>query len=134
MAKSKATVVGGGLAGTEAAWQLAEAGHEVDLLEMRPAVPTAVHRSDRLAELVCSNSMRGDALANAVGLLKAEMEILDSLIIREARAAAVPAGSALVWVVRLNLETAAMLGSASPLKPSVPMANRSASLAILLVA
>ncbi len=95
MARSEATVVGGGLAGTEAAWQLAEAGLQVELVEMRPAVPTAVHRSDRLAELVCSNSMRGDVLANAVGLLKAEMEVLDSLIIREARAAAVPAGSAL---------------------------------------
>ena len=89
------TVVGGGLAGSEAAWQLAEAGLRVALVEMRPVRPTPVHTSDRLAELVCSNSLRGDDLANAVGLLKREMEVLDSLVIRAARAAAVPAGSAL---------------------------------------
>ncbi len=88
-------VVGGGLAGSEAAWQLAEAGHEVRLIEMRPLRPTPVHRSGALAELVCSNSLRGDTIANAVGLLKREMEALGSLIIVAARAAAVPAGSAL---------------------------------------
>ncbi|MFV2071110.1 MAG: methylenetetrahydrofolate--tRNA-(uracil(54)-C(5))-methyltransferase (FADH(2)-oxidizing) TrmFO [Thermoanaerobaculales bacterium] len=88
-------VVGGGLAGSEAAWQLAEAGIEVVLAEMRPVRPTPVHRSDLLAELVCSNSLRGDASTNAVGVLKAEMEAAGSLIIREARAAAVPAGGAL---------------------------------------
>jgi len=88
-------VVGGGLAGCEAAWQLAEAGVRVVVSEMRPATPTPVHRSGRLAELVCSNSLRGDSPANAVGLLKREMAALDSLIIRCARAAAVPAGSAL---------------------------------------
>ncbi|HSN56836.1 MAG TPA: FAD-dependent oxidoreductase, partial [Candidatus Sulfomarinibacteraceae bacterium] len=69
------TVVGGGLAGSEAAWQLAEAGLRVALVEMRPVRPTPVHTSDRLAELVCSNSLRGDDLANAVGLLKREMEV-----------------------------------------------------------
>jgi methylenetetrahydrofolate--tRNA-(uracil-5-)-methyltransferase len=95
MSPPKVTVVGGGLAGSEAAWQLAEAGIEVSLVEMRPARPTPVHRSDRLAELVCSNSLRGDAPTNAVGVLKAEMEALDSLIIRTARAASVPAGGAL---------------------------------------
>ena len=78
-------VVGGGLAGTEAAWQLAQAGHRVRLLEMRPEVSTPAHTGGDLAELVCSNSLRGDNLSNAVGLLKAEMEILDSLIIRAAR-------------------------------------------------
>lgn len=88
-------VVGGGLAGSEAAWQLASAGVEVRLAEMRPIQPTPVHRGDRLAELVCSNSLRGDGPTNAVGVLKAEMEALDSLIIREARNAAVPAGGAL---------------------------------------
>jgi methylenetetrahydrofolate--tRNA-(uracil-5-)-methyltransferase len=88
-------VVGGGLAGCEASWQLAEAGVEVVLAEMRPVKPTPVHRSDRLAELVCSNSLRGDSPANAVGLLKREMAELGSLIIRCARAAAVPAGGAL---------------------------------------
>jgi methylenetetrahydrofolate--tRNA-(uracil-5-)-methyltransferase len=88
-------VVGGGLAGSEAAWQLAEAGARVILAEMRPVRPTPVHTTDRLAELVCSNSLRGDAPQNAVGLLKREMEALSSLIIRAARAAAVPAGGAL---------------------------------------
>ncbi|MEJ2520222.1 MAG: FAD-dependent oxidoreductase, partial [Desulfuromonadales bacterium] len=87
--------MGGGLAGSEAAWQLAEAGINVRLLEMRPQRPTPVHPGDRLAELVCSNSLRGDSLTNAVGLLKREMEILGSLIIREARASRVPAGGAL---------------------------------------
>lgn len=88
-------VVGGGLAGSEAAWQLAEAGLEVELAEMRPERPTPVHRSGSLAELVCSNSLRGDTLANAVGLLKREMEVLGSLVMAAARRAAVPAGSAL---------------------------------------
>jgi len=88
-------VVGGGLAGSEAAWQLAEAGVTVRLVEMRPSRPTPVHTTDRLAELVCSNSLRGDAPSNAVGLLKREMAVLDSLIIRAARNAAVPAGGAL---------------------------------------
>ncbi len=88
-------VVGGGLAGSEAAWQLAEAGLTVRLVEMRPSRPTPVHTTDRLAELVCSNSLRGDAPSNAVGLLKREMAALDSLIIRAAREAAVPAGGAL---------------------------------------
>jgi methylenetetrahydrofolate--tRNA-(uracil-5-)-methyltransferase len=88
-------VVGGGLAGSEAAWQLAKAGIETTLLEMRPVRRTPVHETDRLAELVCSNSLRGDSPTNAVGLLKREMEALGSLVIRCARAAAVPAGGAL---------------------------------------
>jgi len=88
-------VVGGGLAGAEAAWQLARAGLRVCLLEMRPVRRTPVHTGDRLAELVCSNSLRGDAPSNAVGLLKQEMARLDSLVIGSARAAAVPAGGAL---------------------------------------
>lgn len=88
-------MVGGGLAGCEAAWQLAQAGVEVRLVEMRPVRPTPVHRGDRLAELVCSNSLRGDAPTNAVGLLKREMEALGSIILHEARRAAVPAGGAL---------------------------------------
>jgi methylenetetrahydrofolate--tRNA-(uracil-5-)-methyltransferase len=87
--------VGGGLAGSEAAWQLAEAGLEVTLAEMRPLRTTPVHRSDLLAELVCSNSLRADGPSNAVGLLKAEMELLNSVILRAARMAAVPAGGAL---------------------------------------
>jgi methylenetetrahydrofolate--tRNA-(uracil-5-)-methyltransferase len=88
-------VVGGGLAGSEAAWQLAAAGVPVRLVEMRPVRATPVHRTDRFAELVCSNSLRGDDPSNAVGLLKREMEALDSIIIGAARAAAVPAGGAL---------------------------------------
>ena len=89
------TIVGGGLAGSECAWQLALRGHRSRLYEMRPGVKTAVHQTGRLAELVCSNSFRSDNPLNAVGLLKREMEALDSLIIRCARGAAVPAGDAL---------------------------------------
>src|SRR6185369_1899434 len=89
------TIVGGGLAGSEAAWQAASQGVAVTLHEMRPAQPTAVHRTDRLAELVCSNSFRGDKLDNAVGLLKEEMRRLGSVVMREADAARVPAGAAL---------------------------------------
>ena len=88
-------VIGAGLAGSECAWQLARRGHRVRLCEMRPAVPTAAHRTEQCAELVCSNSFRSDNPLNAVGLLKREMEALDSVIIRCARAAAVPAGDAL---------------------------------------
>src|SRR5581483_9963983 len=88
-------IIGGGLAGSEAAWQAASRGVPVLLYEMRPVQPTAVHRTDRLAELVCSNSFRGDKLDNAVGLLKEEMRRLDSLIMRAAEASRVPAGAAL---------------------------------------
>ena len=88
-------IIGGGLAGVEAAWQLAAAGIDVTLVEMRPHRTTPVHGSDRLAELVCSNSLRGDAPTNAVGLLKREMETLGSLVMQAARANAVPAGGAL---------------------------------------
>src|SRR5476649_2528928 len=88
-------IVGGGLAGAEAAWQAASQGVPVVLYEMRPVRPTAVHRTDRLAELVCSNSFRGDKLDNAVGLLKEEMRRLGSLVMREAEASRVPAGAAL---------------------------------------
>ncbi len=88
-------VIGGGLAGCEAAWQAARLGVEVDLYEMRPHRRGPAHTGDRLAELVCSNSMRGAALENAVGLLKEELARLDSLIVTSAREAAVPAGGAL---------------------------------------
>ena len=88
-------IVGGGLAGSEAAWQAASRGVPVSLSEMRPVRPTAVHKTDRLAELVCSNSFRGDKLDNAVGLLKEEMRRLDSLVMRAAEASRVPAGAAL---------------------------------------
>src|SRR5580700_9040841 len=89
-------IVGGGLAGSEAAWQAANAGIPVVLHEMRPHRMTDAHRTDGLAELVCSNSFRSDDAANnAVGLLHAEMRRLDSLIMRAADANQVPAGGAL---------------------------------------
>ena len=88
-------IVGGGLAGCEAAWQAASAGVPVALHEMRPSRATAVHKTGQLAELVCSNSFRGDKLDNAVGLLKEEMRRLGSLILRAAEESRVPAGAAL---------------------------------------
>src|SRR5262245_26397979 len=88
-------IIGGGLAGSEAAWQAASLGVRVVLHEMRPVRATAVHKTDQLAELVCSNSLRGDKLDNAVGLLKEEMRRLGSLVIRQADANRVPAGAAL---------------------------------------
>jgi methylenetetrahydrofolate--tRNA-(uracil-5-)-methyltransferase len=88
-------IIGGGLAGSEAAWQAASLGAPVVLHEMRPTRPTAVHKTDQLAELVCSNSFRGDKLDNAVGLLKEEMRRLGSLVMRAADQNRVPAGAAL---------------------------------------
>ncbi|HLY01458.1 MAG TPA: methylenetetrahydrofolate--tRNA-(uracil(54)-C(5))-methyltransferase (FADH(2)-oxidizing) TrmFO [Candidatus Cybelea sp.] len=89
------TIIGGGLAGCEAAWQAARCGAEVDLYEMRPNRSGPAHTSGALAELVCSNSFRGSALENAVGLLKEELARLGSLIVTSARESAVPAGGAL---------------------------------------
>jgi tRNA:m(5)U-54 methyltransferase len=89
------TVVGAGLAGSEAAWQIARQGVRVRLYEMRPRKQTPAHHTDKFAELVCSNSLRANELTNAVGILKEEMRQLDSVIIRSADACAVPAGSAL---------------------------------------
>ena len=88
-------IIGGGLAGSEAAWQLAEAGYRVRLSEMRGVEGTPAHQTNSLAELVCSNSFRSDDPHNAVGLLHAEMRDLGSLILREADKHKVPAGSAL---------------------------------------
>ena len=88
-------VIGAGLAGSEAAWQVAKRGVKVNLYEMRPVVQTPAHHTDKFAELVCSNSLRGNSLTNAVGVLKEEMRILDSVIIGSADACAVPAGGAL---------------------------------------
>jgi methylenetetrahydrofolate--tRNA-(uracil-5-)-methyltransferase len=92
---TRVTIVGGGLAGCEAAWQLSRRGVGVDLHEMRPVQKTPVHRTGDLAELVCSNSLRGNALDQAAGLLKEEMRRLGSLIVRVADEVKVPAGSAL---------------------------------------
>lgn len=88
-------IIGGGLAGSEAAWQVASLGIPATIHEMRPLRPTAVHRTNRLAELVCSNSFRGAKLDNAVGLLKEEMRRMGSLIMRAADVSQVPAGAAL---------------------------------------
>jgi methylenetetrahydrofolate--tRNA-(uracil-5-)-methyltransferase len=88
-------IIGGGLAGSEAAWQAASLGVRVVIHEMRPTRPTAVHKTDRLAELVCSNSFRGDKLDNAVGLLKEEMRRLGSMVMKAADEHRVPAGAAL---------------------------------------
>lgn len=89
------TVVGGGLAGSEAAWQAAEAGCSVELWEMRPEKPTPAHHTDGLAELVCSNSLGNLSLTTASGLLKEELRRLGSMILRCADATRVPAGGAL---------------------------------------
>src|SRR5690348_15647391 len=88
-------IIGGGLAGSEAAWQLAERGHDVVIQEMRPLRPTPAHKTDRLAELVCSNTFKSTEIANAHGLLKAEMRVLGSLILEAADDARVPGGTAL---------------------------------------
>lgn len=88
-------VVGGGLAGSEAAWQLAERGHSVVLHEMRPVKTTEAHKTGRLAELVCSNTFKSTETTNAHGLLKAEMRLLGSIVLRAADEARIPAGTAL---------------------------------------
>ncbi len=88
-------VIGAGLAGAEAAWQLAQRGIQVELIEMKPEKKSPAHHSDTFAELVCSNSLRGDRLENAVGLLKEELRRLDSLIISCADATRVEAGGCL---------------------------------------
>ena len=95
MSKIHAVVIGAGLAGSEAAWQLAERNIQVDLFEMRPAVQSPAHHTGQFAELVCSNSFRGDKLSNAVGLLKEEMRRLNSLVMKWADQTRVPAGDAL---------------------------------------
>src|SRR5438067_435079 len=90
----KIKIIGAGLAGSECAFQLAQRGHAVDLFEMRPVRMTPAHQTSNLAELVCSNSFRSSAPANAVGLLKQEMALLGSLVMRCGAAARVPAGDA----------------------------------------
>jgi len=92
---TKVTVIGAGLAGSEAAWQIAKRGVPVVLYEMRPVRMTPAHHTDKFAELVCTNSLRSNSLTNAVGVIKEEMRILDSLILRSADRHAVPAGGAL---------------------------------------
>ena len=88
-------VIGAGLAGSEAAWQIAKRGIKVRLYEMRPVKQTPAHHTDKFAELVCSNSLRANNLTNAVGVIKEEMRMLDSIIIQSADNSSVPAGGAL---------------------------------------
>ena len=95
MTETPIHIVGGGLAGSEAAWQLAERGHDVVLHEMRPVRGTPAHKTGRLAELVCSNTFKSTEPTNAHGLLKAEMRLLGSLVLWAADRARVPGGSAL---------------------------------------
>src|SRR6476661_4283224 len=98
MSDARITVVGGGLAGSEAAWQLAERGHDVVVHEMRPVVKTAAHQTATLAELVCSNTFKSTDTSNAHGLLKAEMRALGSLILWAAEKRACRAGLPSRWI------------------------------------
>ncbi|WP_427109628.1 FADH(2)-oxidizing methylenetetrahydrofolate--tRNA-(uracil(54)-C(5))-methyltransferase TrmFO [Lysinibacillus xylanilyticus] len=95
MTEQVVNVIGAGLAGSEAAWQIAQRGVKVKLYEMRPVKQTPAHHTDKFAELVCSNSLRANGLTNAVGVIKEEMRILDSVIMKAADACSVPAGGAL---------------------------------------
>ncbi|MDQ6963064.1 MAG: methylenetetrahydrofolate--tRNA-(uracil(54)-C(5))-methyltransferase (FADH(2)-oxidizing) TrmFO [Mariprofundaceae bacterium] len=108
-------IIGGGLAGSEAAWQLAQRGIQVQLHEMRPQRMTPAHHTDKLAELVCSNSFRADHLGNAVGLLHEEMRRLDSLIMHTADQCKLPAGGALAVDRALFAETITSKINAHPL-------------------
>lgn len=92
---TKIHVIGGGLAGSEAAWHLASRGFDVMLHEMRPVVKTPAHKTDRLAELVCSNTFKSTEISNAHGLLKAEMRLLGSIVLQAADEARIPGGTAL---------------------------------------
>ena len=109
----KINVVGGGLAGVEAAYYLLKKGYKVDMYEMRPIKMTGAHRTSNLAELVCSNSLRSNDLNNAIGLMKEELRILDSLIMNAAEYAKIPAGSALA-VDREKFSNCLLYTSPSP--------------------
>src|SRR5947199_9205058 len=93
--RDEITVIGGGLAGSEAAWQIARLGHRVALYEMRPVRSTPAHRTDRLAEIVCSNSLKSDQPYHASWLLKEELRRMGSILLAIADTVRVPAGSAL---------------------------------------
>ena len=109
---NRVNVIGGGLAGVEAAWQAAEAGAEVRLYEMRPVLQTPAHRTDKLAEIVCSNSLKSDEPGSAPYLLKEELRRGRSLVMEAAAATRVPAGAAHsmpVWLVTF-LSTGSIAG------------------------
>src|SRR5438093_8322942 len=108
------TVIGGGLAGSEAAYQIARQGEKVRLYEMRPVRQTPAHRTDRLAEIVCSNSLKSDQPYNASWLLKEELRRLGSILIRIADSVRVPAGSALAVDRQLFSERVTELVSNEP--------------------
>ena len=91
----KVRIIGGGLAGAEATWYLAKRGYEIDLYEMRPNKMTEAHKTNKLAEIVCSNSLKSDSMENASGILKYEMEVFGSLVMESAKANRVEAGGAL---------------------------------------
>lgn len=95
MTEQVVNVIGAGLAGSEAAWQIVSRGVKVKLYEMRPVKQTPAHHTDKFAELVCSNSLRANALTNAVGVIKEEMRMMNSLVIKAADQASLPAGGAL---------------------------------------
>ena len=118
----KVIVIGAGLAGSEACWQLAQRGISVELHEMRPGKSTPAHKSAGFAELICSNSLRANNVENAVGLLKEEMRRCGSLILAMADAHAVPAGGALA-VDRYAFSDAVTekIRSATPTSPSSRM-------------
>src|ERR687890_463891 len=107
-------VIGGGLAGSEAAWQLAERGHDVVIHEMRPEQATPAHKTDKLAELVCSNTFKSTETTNAHGLLKAEMRLLGSVVLAAADEARVPGGSALTEKERMPAISGSDASGASP--------------------
>ena len=115
MKTNKVTVIGAGLAGSEAAWQLAKQGIQVDLYEMRPVKTSPAHQTEQFAELVCSNSLRAGNIENAEGLLKEEMRRLGSLIMECADATAVPAGGALAVDRNLFSEMVTKKVSENPL-------------------
>ncbi len=102
--RQKVTVIGAGLAGVEASWQLANRGYDVDLYEMKPHKKSPAHQYDFFAELVCSNSLRSNSLENAVGVLKEEMRKLGSIVLQCADTHRVPAGGALA-VDRIRYST-----------------------------
>ena len=89
-------VIGAGLAGCEAVWYLSKKGYKINLYEMRPKKMTPAHKTEKFAELVCSNSLRSDSIENACGILKREMEMLDSIIIKAARLNHVEAGTLVI--------------------------------------